>query len=72
MTESNATKFALIKKEFEEIYKDVKNCVIKSEFLSEIRRVDRRIDPLEKIVYGALGLILTGFLGAIIAFFIKR
>lgn len=72
MPESNATKFALIKKEFEEIYKDIKNFVTQSEFISEVKRLDARINPVEKIVYGMVGFILLGFLGAIVSFFIKK
>lgn len=72
MPESNQTKFALIKKEFEEIYKDIKNFVTHSEFISEVKRLDTRINPVEKIVYGMVGFILLGFLGAIVSFFIKK
>jgi hypothetical protein len=72
MAESSATKFALIKKEFEEIYKDICKLVSKSEFVSEIKRLDARINPIEKIVYTTMGAILLGFLGAIISFFIRQ
>ena len=71
MPESNATKFALIKKEFEEIYKDICNFVTKSEFVSEVKRIDARINPIEKLVYGIVTLVLVGFAGAVINFFIK-
>lgn len=71
MPESNATKFALIKKEFEEIYKDICNFVTKNDFVSEVKRLDMRINPIEKVVYGIVSLILVGFAGAIIRFFIK-
>lgn len=72
MPESNQTKFALIKKEFEEIYKDIKNFVNKNDFVAEVKRLDTRINPVEKIVYGMVGFILLGFLGAIVSFFIKK
>ena len=71
MAESNQTKFALIKKEFEEIYKDICNFVTKSEFVSEVKRIDARINPIEKLVYGIVTLVLVGFAGAVINFFIK-
>ena len=72
MPESNATKFALIKKEFEEIMKDISNFVTKSDFIAKCDSLSARISPLEKIVYGALTVILTGFMGAVVAFFIKK
>ena len=72
MPESPATKFALIKKEFEELYKDVYNMVSKSEFVSEVKRLDSRINPVEKIVYGALGLILVAVFGALIGLVVKK
>lgn len=72
MTESTATKFALLKKDIAEIYKDICNFVTKSDFASEIKRLDSRINPIEKIVYGALGLIVTAVLGALIALVVKR
>lgn len=72
MAESNQTKFALIKKEFEEIYKDICNFVNKSDFVSEVKRLDSRINPIEKLVYGIVTLILAGFAGAIVNFFIKK
>ena len=67
MPESNATKFALIKKEFVEIYKDIANFVTKSDFVSEIKRLDARINPIEKIVYTIVGAILLAFLSGMIA-----
>lgn len=67
MAESSATKFALIKKEFVEIYKDIANFVTKSDFVSEIKRLDARINPIEKIVYTIVGAILLAFLSGMIA-----
>ncbi len=72
MPESNQTKFALLKKDISEIYKDILNFVTKSDFTAEIKRLDMRINPVEKIVYGMVGFILLGFLGAIVSFFIKK
>ncbi len=71
MPESNATKFALLKKDISEIYKDICNFVTKNDFVAEVKRLDMRINPIEKVVYGIVSLILVGFAGAIIRFFIK-
>jgi hypothetical protein len=67
MAESSATKFALIKKDIVEIYKDIANFVNKNDFISEIKRIDARINPIEKIVYGIVGAILLAFLSSMIA-----
>jgi len=72
MPESNQTKFALLKKDISEIYKDILNFVTKSDFTAEIKRLDMRINPIEKVVYGIVSLVLVGFAGAVINFFIKK
>lgn len=72
MSETTATKIALIKQSIAEICKDIGEKVSKSEFISEVKRLDTRINPIEKIVYGMVGFILIGFLGAVIGFFIKK
>lgn len=72
MPESNQTKFALLKKDISEIYKDILNFVTKSDFTAEIKRLDMRINPIEKLVYGIVTLILAGFAGAVVNFFIKK
>ena len=48
-------------------------------FVEDLRKVfvsieifNLRMSPIEKIVYGATGVILLGVLGAIVAFFVKK
>lgn len=61
MSEAIATTIALIKKDIENIFKDVEVCITQKEF-----------DPIRRIVYGIVGLALTSLAIAVFNLVIKQ
>jgi hypothetical protein len=72
VTQSDETTFALIKKDIQEIYKDISHFITRREFESEIEKLSARLSPVEKIVYGFTGMLLVAVIGALVRLVIKE
>jgi hypothetical protein len=63
--DSEPTKLAVLIEKVKDICKDAETFITRIEF-------NGRVSPLEKIVYGAVSLVLVSVVGAIIALVLKK
>jgi hypothetical protein len=48
-----------------------KDYITRGEYLAMIQRIEEKINPLKSLVFGMVGLLLTGIVGAILKLVVK-